>query len=47
MLSAREIQESDIALITHYWLSAKLSYLKGMGINVNKMLNKEQSLQCK
>jgi RimJ/RimL family protein N-acetyltransferase len=42
MLSAREMQENDIALITNYWLSAEPLYLKGMGVDLNKMPNKEQ-----
>jgi [ribosomal protein S5]-alanine N-acetyltransferase len=36
-LSTREIQESDIPLIIHYWLSATDDYLLGMGALREKM----------
>lgn len=42
MLLVRELQESDIALIINYWLSAEPSYLEGMGVDLSKMPNKEQ-----
>ncbi len=42
MLSVREIQESDIPLITNYWLRADPYYLQGMGVDLNKMPNEER-----
>lgn len=42
MLSVREIQESDIPLITNYWLSADHLYLQGLGVYLNKMPTKEK-----
>ena len=40
-LSVREIQQSDIGLITQYWLSADAAFLKGMGADIAKNPNKE------
>ena len=42
MLNVREIQPSDIALITNYWLTADHSFLEGMGVEVSKMPGQEQ-----
>ncbi|GAA4467222.1 hypothetical protein GCM10023093_22710 [Nemorincola caseinilytica] len=36
-LSVREIQASDIPLITHYWLTAEPDFLLGMGVDLDKM----------
>lgn len=41
-LSVREIQQSDIGLITQYWLSADAAFLKGMGADIAKIPNKEE-----
>lgn len=37
ILSVREIQESDIELITRYWLRADDQYLQGMGVDLSKI----------
>jgi RimJ/RimL family protein N-acetyltransferase len=37
ILSVREITQSDVALITQYWLNASADYLEGMGVDLNKM----------
>src|SRR5688572_27188281 len=37
LLTVREIQESDIGLLTHYWLSANADFLKGMGADITKL----------
>ncbi len=42
MLAVREIQPSDIALITNYWLTADHRFLEGMGVEVSKMPSQEQ-----
>jgi len=44
-LSVREIQESDIDLITQYWQGADSSFLHGMGADINKLPTKEQLSQ--
>jgi RimJ/RimL family protein N-acetyltransferase len=41
-LSVREIQESDIPLISSYWLNASSDYLRGMGADPEKIPSKEQ-----
>ena len=42
ILSVREIQQSDIELITSYWLTAADNYLQAMGVDLNKMPAREQ-----
>lgn len=42
MLSVREIQQSDIALITHYWLGAEPAFLTAMGVDISKMPLEEE-----
>jgi RimJ/RimL family protein N-acetyltransferase len=42
ILSVREIEEKDIPSIIQYWLGADTAFLQGMGVDVSKMLNKEQ-----
>lgn len=42
MLAVREIQFSDIELITNYWLNAPKTYLENMGVDVAKMPSREQ-----
>ncbi len=44
-LSVREMQESDIELITHYWLEADPSFLTGMGVDLSKVPPKEEWIQ--
>jgi RimJ/RimL family protein N-acetyltransferase len=39
--SVREIQETDIELLTQYWLSADPAFLTYMGVDLNKMPSKE------
>ena len=36
-LSVREIKESDVALITNYWLTAEPALLTAMGVQLDKM----------
>ncbi|MFN0175303.1 MAG: GNAT family N-acetyltransferase [Saprospiraceae bacterium] len=36
-LSVRPLEESDIPLITRYWLDATPGFLEGMGVDLNKM----------
>lgn len=36
-ISIRPITETDIALITNYWLDADPDYLKGMGVDTSRM----------
>jgi RimJ/RimL family protein N-acetyltransferase len=36
-LTVREMQQSDIALITQYWLTTDTAYLEGMGVEVSRM----------
>lgn len=36
-LSVREIQETDIELIVHYWLDSDDKFLVGMGVDLNKL----------
>jgi len=40
-LSVREMQVSDIDLITRYWLQSDHHFLKGMGVDVSKIPLKE------
>ena len=39
-LSVREIRESDIELITQYWLGSDAAFLKAMGADINKLPDK-------
>jgi RimJ/RimL family protein N-acetyltransferase len=41
-LSARPIQHNDIPLIIEYWHTADPDFLRGMGVDPAKMLNKTQ-----
>jgi len=40
-LSVREIQEGDIELITQYWLNADATFLRGMGVDIDKVPSQE------
>lgn len=42
MLSVREIQENDLASITDYWLGSDPDFLRGMGVDLDKMPDREQ-----
>jgi RimJ/RimL family protein N-acetyltransferase len=42
ILSVREIQKSDIELITQYWLNADAAFLHGMGVDIAKMPTKNK-----
>ena len=42
ILSVREIQENDIELIAKYFLSADSSFLIRLGVDINKVPNKEK-----
>lgn len=42
ILTVREIQNSDIDLITQYWLTADPDFLISMGVDLAKMLDKEE-----
>lgn len=42
ILSVREIQEQDIDPITQYWLGSDVEFMKGMGVDVSKLPNKEE-----
>ena len=41
-LTVREIQQSDVALISKYWLTAVPEYLVAMGVDLNKIPSKEE-----
>jgi RimJ/RimL family protein N-acetyltransferase len=42
ILSVREIELKDIALICDYWFGSDSSYLVAMGVDLNKMPSKQQ-----
>ena len=42
ILSVREIEPSDIKLITDYWINANEEFLKSMGADINKIPAKEE-----
>src|SRR4029077_17451382 len=42
VLSVREMEESDIGLITQYWLGSDSDFMKGMGVDVSKIPKKEE-----
>ena len=42
MFAVREIQASDIELITNYWLGADDAFLTSMGVALDKMPSREQ-----
>lgn len=42
LLSVREIKQSNIELITQYWLTADPAFLTGMGVDLSKMPSKEE-----
>lgn len=42
MLSVRELQHSDIDLITSYWLDAGPDFMKGMGVDLQKIPSREE-----
>lgn len=42
LLSVREIQETDIEIITQYWLTADPAFLTGMGVDLAKMPTKKE-----
>jgi len=44
-LSVRELQTQDIDLITNYWLNAEDVFLLGMGVDLAKMLTKDQWIE--
>ena len=41
-LSIRELQATDIPLLTNYWLNADEDYMRSMGVDLNKMPSREQ-----
>jgi RimJ/RimL family protein N-acetyltransferase len=45
VLSIREIQHSDIPAVVNYWTSASDAHLRGMGVDLEKMLTAEQFSQ--
>ena len=44
-LSVREMHQSDIELITEYWLTADPEFLLGMGVDLSKVPTKETWLE--
>jgi RimJ/RimL family protein N-acetyltransferase len=42
ILSVREITKQDIIPLTQYWLESDAAFMSGMGVDMSKMLNKEQ-----
>jgi RimJ/RimL family protein N-acetyltransferase len=44
-LSVREIQSEDIERITNYWMNAEDAFLLGMGVDLSKMLKREQWIE--
>jgi RimJ/RimL family protein N-acetyltransferase len=40
-LSFRELQESDIELINNYWHNSDKTFLEGMGVDVAKMVSRD------
>jgi len=42
VLTVREIQESDIDLITRYWQKADSLYLQGLGVDLSKMPSEQE-----
>lgn len=41
-LSVREIRKDDIDLITDYWLNADPGFLKGMGVDLDKLPGRDE-----
>lgn len=41
-LSVRELTETDLNLITDYWLNANDAFLRGMGVDTTKMPTREE-----
>lgn len=42
LLSVREMREEDVELIVQYWLNADSAFLKGMGVDLDKVPGGEQ-----
>lgn len=42
VLSVRELSYDDIGLIINYWTTADAEFLKGMGVDLNKLPSEEQ-----
>jgi RimJ/RimL family protein N-acetyltransferase len=42
ILSVRELQKEDIDAITNYWLGADPVFLKGMGVDMNKIPGRDE-----
>ena len=42
IFSVREIQKTDIELITQYWLTADPAFLTGMGVDLSKMPSRDE-----
>lgn len=42
LLKVREMRESDILSIADYWQNSEKDYLIGMGVDLNKMPNRDQ-----
>jgi RimJ/RimL family protein N-acetyltransferase len=42
VLSAREIQEKDIEPIINYWLDSPTSFMRSMGVDINKIPDEEK-----
>ncbi len=41
-LSVREMKEGDIAMVVDYFVNADIEYLRAMGADKNKLMNKEE-----
>lgn len=44
-LSVREIEEKDIPNITNYWLNSDPEFMKGMGVDMSKMPDRNQWME--
>ena len=42
MLTVRPITDSDIPLVTDYWMNADEAFLRGMGADIKKVPPREQ-----
>ena len=45
VLSVREMQQTDIELISQYWLTSDSIFLEGLGVDINKIPSKEQWIE--
>ncbi len=44
-LSVREMKESDIAMVVDYFVSADAEYLRGMGADKSKLMNRKEWIE--